>query len=510
MIKQWTVFNLFCSLMFLLLQGCSSSSSSSSSSDTNGLSDTFPNDFAIASPFSSSSNSDSSRLVVKELSKSKVQSATATDLENFSDKVERIDSLINADSIDECTFNFNLFGGGITSPECYGPTLSYTDHPDASGGPDDGQLPSGDLGIWSENEGDQACLAAKMNELISKVEERIDFSVNIFAWLLCVAGVQGKDTLPAVNGSTDLTTEVNNATSETGIGFDFSSATITRLDNDANGNAQYESSLSVTVTDSEKSLDMSLNMRHVPIDEDQYKGRIWTTMSGVFDIGGNCNAPANAQSLIATSIGYERDSDTELKANFESAGFCDPDDADPFTTSKRIDPQNAFDQSSNPGGWANNLNQGIIQTTDSETSIVYRWMAGQNDSHARTFIVNIEPNSDGVQAGCGYFGFTPPTTATSAIIDNLVMICNWAGPSGNHNTNVTEVQRQCVTQNSTTGKFVSDSTRLNISYAPVNSCSYDGSGTTTFGGSGDAISKDLFNRSNITDFSLPTEPTSVF
>ncbi len=522
--SYWKLFLTFAVVVAvsLSLHSCSSSDSSSDSSDssTNGLADAFPSNFAIASPFSSSDSSGSSKLATKS-SLISLAVEEAEELETFNEKVERIDNLITADSIDTCTFPINFFGG-VGNPQCYGPTLAYTDHPDATGGPDDGQLPSGDLGIWTENDSqpgsdgnvDVPCLGAKINELISKVEGKIDFSVNLFAWLLCVANVEGEDTLPAAGETKDMTTLLNEAATSTSLDFEFTSASLQRLDDTDDGSAQYQTSVAgqIEVQDNgaNKTITIDMNMRHVPEAENQYMGRIWNKISGPFDIGGNCNGEQgpSGDALIATSIGYQRLSATELRAEVDAASYCEPS-IDPFTANKRLDPTDTYDQNTNPDGWSDNYNKLFLsESEDNGTSFDYRWQAGRNDSHARILFGTIAPNSDGLTEGCGYFGFDSLTRSSSELTDNVGLICNWAGPGGVHNP-IAKVQRQCVLESSSTGLLESDSSRLKITYAPVNSCSYDGSGTATFGGSAAAIAADLLDRSDISGYVVPTAPEDI-
>ena len=480
----------------LFILSCSSSDSTSTGDDTdNGLSDAFPTSFAISSPFATGDSSSNSKLTFM---------TEPEDFATVEEKIELIDSLLGATSISECNFLFSFFAGAF-EPMCYGPTIDYTDHPDATGGGDEnGQLPSGDVGIYSENEtvgsDEVPCMTAKLDELISKVEERIDFSVNLFAWMMCLAKVEGSDSLPAAGDSTDFTNLVSDNTASTEFPFTVESASLARLD-DCDGDEQYQTSVTGSITDGTKTVEISMNMKHIKGNADNtiYSGRIWNTLKSDFGAEGNCSG-AN-KSMIATSIGYQKTSATALRADLATAEYCN-DTGDPFNSDKTLDVDNKFDSSTNPEGWASNLNvfRTNHDTSDRSDRFIYHWQAGRLDSNPRTFIGDIGEDANGMIDGCGYFGFSPDP-GPGTIPDGI--ICNWAGPNNDH-TRQPYLQRQCITEN-TDGVLVSDASRLNITYAPVNSCEYDGTGTATFNGDGAAILNDLFDIDDLS-FTSPTAP----
>ena len=64
---------------------------------------------------------------------------------------------VNGERSTECALKLEDFQVLATTPECYGPSIDFEGHPDASYAADeDGELPSGDLGIWKEKEGSEA------------------------------------------------------------------------------------------------------------------------------------------------------------------------------------------------------------------------------------------------------------------------------------------------------------------------------------------------------------------
>ena len=112
--------------------------------------------------------------------------------------------------------------------------------------------------------------------------------------------------------------------------------------------------------------------------------------------------------------------------------------------------------------------------------MTFAWQAGTGDSHSRAF--NARTLNDGTNnVGYAWYGFADKFdqtggSHTDAVIDK--MICNWAGPGGDHNVSNTNAQAQKITLNSSNVWAVSED---KITYAPVNSCTYDGTGTFAYG-----------------------------
>jgi hypothetical protein len=74
------------------------------------------------------------------------------DMESAEAKAARMRAMLSPADIKDCAFTFDFFRAPYR-PTCYGPALSFTNHPDANpGDPADGELPPGDLGIWEEYE----------------------------------------------------------------------------------------------------------------------------------------------------------------------------------------------------------------------------------------------------------------------------------------------------------------------------------------------------------------------
>lgn len=500
----------YCKNIFLILTVISLSAffAACSSSDSNGLSGAFPEGFSVSSPYASSSSDSSSRLNSNDLIVAATEEPTVPeDMASAAEKVSSVNTMLNASSMTQCNFLFDFFGQ-VYRPQCFGPELDYTDHPDGGGS---GKLPTGDLGIWLENEtittsaGTETipCAVAKLNELIGKVEQRVDFSIYIFGWMMCVAKVAGEDVLPLAGETKDYASLLAANVAQTDFPLTIEAATITRNE-DCAGHPQYRSTLTGSINDNNKTITISINMLHTQENSANtvYNGIIWSTYKGNLSSGGNCGPSGVAMDAVA--IRYQRATSTDLRAEVEAASFCDST-ANPFTSDYHIDSANTYNASTNLGGWADNFNYFLTNhdTANRLDSYVYKWQAGYMDSHARILAGRIEADSStNLLSGCSYYGYGP--LASNANMAER-MICNWAGP-GNSHTGVSKVQRQCVNENSTTGKLESTAAQLRISYAPVNSCSYDGLATATFGGSGAAIADNLLALDQVS-FTGPVLPT---
>ena len=87
-------------------------------------------------------------------------------------------------------------GGVNAAPDfCFGPRIYYSNHPDAGmnvNPPIDlnGQIPGGDLGIWSstDSSGNQACAAAELNDLLSSDADKTQFVLAVAAEVQYLAG----------------------------------------------------------------------------------------------------------------------------------------------------------------------------------------------------------------------------------------------------------------------------------------------------------------------------------
>lgn len=518
----------------LFFSGCGSSSSSTTedlaTADTT-TSVTVPGDLAVSSPLSSTATTSSlsAKHVAKQAFAPRGDKPGDPQGEHFEAKREALQTLIGGEG--ECGFTLTI--PNVSSPLCYGPTLDYVGHPDATGddeaeGPN-GDLPSGDLGIWDESQGDEACAAAKMNELISKVASKVDNAINVFGVMAC-AGKKADIALPAEGSSVNMASVMDAQMDVPGLTV--SSATIERLDDDSDGNTVYASTVSVTMGFTGDTRTGTMILKHIPTSADNstYKGKLSFTMAtdNAMAGGGNCDE-VNTQSGLSGAveagvIRYEKTSSTSLVYQVDFAQFCGKT-ADPFDANNNILPSDKAVAATNPNGWADNWNHGIFSfnPVDGTGTVAYAWQAGALDGYTR--VLNAETSvTDGVGSGTAYFGFGPDiaTDAGRATIDG--MFCNWAGPNNkrgnNGNIGVSELaQRQTLSR--AAGGTVFTAASSDITFAPSNSCDANAGDGFTYSAQGvpesmdndrtnDAVDldNDLIATSEI-DFTVPTAPADV-
>ena len=441
-----------------------------------------------------------------------------------------------------------------------------------------GDLPGGDTGIWSEynftpdGSTGEACAAAKLTSLISEVSTKIDTATNLFAGMICMAKVEGEDTLPEINETLDLKSILENALPEN---VTVSTATIERLADDTEtGYNVYSSHIAgyVEKGDGSKSANLDIRLIHSRPEESNniYSGKLFYTIKS--EKGGlpgrtpNCESGEDGTKMIAASIAYIKSNDEEIKYHIRTASYCNTD-IDPFDDEHLIDPTKAQQAAEEDGvdlacasystekdiasceeqyalflksctdatggdtdiceeiiierikladtraivmapsadivgtetgakifsadlskkteesktvedGWAGNFNVGTyeVNLVDGTGTYSHAWQARPNDQQTRTLVAKVEKNDDGVVSGCAYFGYGPDIVSDFDNVGTISgFICNWAGPGSEvfgEKTLLPLVQRQCMTRNEN-GIFVSESSKLNIAYAPSLSCNVE-------------------------------------
>ncbi|MCB0308056.1 MAG: hypothetical protein KDD48_01680 [Bdellovibrionales bacterium] len=505
--------NLGAVFLGICIAGCGDSGSD------NGLSESYPSDLVITSPFATGS-------AVEGLTKltSRFQQISEEPLSppDYVEKEQEIQNRIQGSSIADCKFNLALFRPKV-DVTCYGPQLDFMNHVDGddaswpdqnmNGSPD---LPSGDVGIWESTEAstNEPCVVAKINSIVSEAQAYIQTSQDLLASMLCLAKVKGLDTLPALGASSDLTNVFADIRSDA-LPIDAENALIERLD-DIDGRPQYHSRVTAKIGEGTSfgAVSVSTDLYHLPTSTDNatYKGRLTFTFSGAgyATPGGGCSANSE---LIGGSIVYEK-SASGINYQFKRAKYCEEAQAEPFDSSNDLDASNKYNATTNPGGWASdftdfrgNFNPDTLVGTYSAA-----WQAGALDSNTRAFLAQIE-SADQTYNGCGYYGFGPDVEDTN--VGNISgMICNWAGPGNSHTPLTQKVQRQCVDFNRTTKVWESDAALLNISYAPTNDCeinnetsTHDGGGVASFDGE-TVIPNNLLDLSEM-PLSPPTPPSGI-
>lgn len=446
---------------------CSSSSSTDSTGSSNALSETYPSDLAVTSPFAASSSANQARLAVYAV---EAPPTDQMEVMTFEDRREEISQRLEATDVNTCGFTLDLFRPA-PDVSCYGPTINFSGHPDGS--PSSGGLPPFDLGIWEENEGStgEACISAKVNSLVASTQAQVDTATNLITAMLCIANVNGSDALPAAGETKDYLTDIAGAD----LPFEVTTAQVERLEDSSDGKPVYQTTIIGSSSFDTREIAAEIYLKHIPTEADNsaYRGRLWYTISGDVGQGGNCGQ--GGPKLFAVSVLYSKTTAGILSYRMQRAQYCSETAARPFADDFSLDPANKSPGDGGDGvGWSGDFNDATfeINVEDGTGKFAYAWQAGPSDGNTRAFIAEVTAGDDGTISGCGYFGYGPDAES-SDVGEISGMICNWAGPGNVHNPMTAKVQRQCVTRNAE-GKFVSDSDLLAITYAPTNSCNSAG------------------------------------
>lgn len=492
--------------------GSDDASGSGTTATTEAEPSPFPTSLALASPLATSA-SPSASIGRKGLGKAITAYGSATD---------DIAAIINGTSAAACDFDASLFLVQDDDATCYGPEIDFENHPDWTAADpryptDDGRLPVGDLGIWQETDASgEACAAAELNERMDGISSKTNAALQSMASLICVANTNGL-ALPSSSTLT-LTTEMNTMASGAGLGVTFNSASITHAN--ATGRDQYTYALDFTYTSGATTYEITATLVHVAgCDSDGYQGRLSYAVNDTATMG-NCTAGSpSADVTRAGSLLYRKYADTAYQVDARSAVFC-AHNADAFTDGL-VDPSKTYDAATNPDGWADDFNRFVanFDATNMAGQYAFAWQAGRGDGNTRVFNLTLtEDPTTTFMSGAAFFGFGDAITATDGSIDGF--ICNWAGPNGSH-TLTTTAQAQYVSQTSAGGLFGSDSARLAIRYAPVNSCDYAGTGTLLYDTDDDGsltdesattvVTNNLVATTTIADsgFILPAAPANL-
>lgn len=438
------------------------------------VSDAFPTTLAVSSPFELVSSG------------AGVKSSAKAFTSGYSSITSEISAILSGSSIASCAFDPQSFLAKPSRAECYGPTMNYSDHPDGTI-PNSGQLPSGDMGIWNETEATgEACAAAELNSQMEGVSFQTTAAMTSVAAMVCTANVNGAWP-PAAGASIDLTTL---ATPISAPNVVFNTATITL---DSTGNV-WVYDLDFVYTDPTLiPHDITVQLSHEDTSTGG-KGRFTYVADDSF-MGGNCpsaNVTLNG-SLVYSTAG----TDVDLQSRF--GYYCGHGSAG-VSSDGLVDP--SYKYPTYALGWGNNFS---IFTANFDSSTLagqysYRWQAGANDSNSRVF--NIGVNNTTPLTGEAWFGFGNPVTTSNECIDGFY--CSWAGPGFTH-TMSNYAQRQHLTLNTTTGLVEpTNAGASDITYAPTNACTYDGSGSFRYDRDLDG---DLTNETAATN--VVTDPVST-
>lgn len=453
-------------LFFFLLTIISCGGSSVGTSASNPSSTAFPQGLVVASPVELESSTSSSTLI-KGLTKSGLSSVQSTASEVAA---EEINAILDGDEIGDCDWDPTPLLDLPDDATCYGTRVLYENHPDYNasdpGNTKDGQLPPGDVGIWTETtpEG-EACAPAEINARMQGIKGKTTTALKAFASMLCVANVN--NVTLSTNGDVDLTDEMN-ATIEN---VSFESATL--IHDNSSGEDVYSYDLVFSFENNTETHEATLSMTHTPGEtpDTLFSGYFSYTVNATMDMG---NCPAE-EVTYAGSVDYDRDEPSMIKFRADDSIYCDHD-AQAVQESGLLNPADTYDATSNPDGWGNNFTTIIGNQSVDGTGGTYTmsWQAGFGDDHSRTFNFDVDKNSEtNLLTGTAYFGFGAQVQSDSYDGSIEGMICNWAGPGQGEDIHdpVGFVQFQEI-EESEGGILVS--TVSNIQYSPTQDCEYNG------------------------------------
>ncbi|MCB1196914.1 MAG: hypothetical protein R3A45_00735 [Bdellovibrionota bacterium] len=394
---------------------------------------------------------------------------------NFAEKKAVLQNLASGN--DECTFVFPNFVQPFNSPACYGPELFINNHPN---NPLDTQasLPSGDLGIWEENQDAQACAAAKLNAEVGNVGQKVDAALLFVAGMSCLIESESDLKIPEEGNTTNLTTALSDALASDNPNLTITAATIRRLADASDGFEvfQYE----IEAEDS-SGRELKIHLKHHPTNSSgsTFKGKMWTSIETE-----NASEFTNSNSY-AFSLLYEQDEDMlnfqNLATAYESQWLTSDDI---FDGENNIDPTACSGFSS---CWENfSQTIGNIDKKTGYGALSYGWQAGRLDADGSTPLARIfnfyvdDEDQDNINA-YAFFGFGRGFNKDNGTIGSNTInrfICNWAGPMADRSGLENTAQKQVMLYNEASQLF--ESSQALITYAPTNLCTYDGQGTFAF------------------------------
>ena len=491
-------------------RSCTETTSSSSTSTSSGFGHV-PVQSPVDTDGLSAGRPSAARAFLRSMSALAEPVVYYTAAERYEQSVDRINNLLTGTTALSDTFTPNLFFAYDERASCFGPQLLYDNHydatvtsPDATSCIDDTTkscLPTGDLGLWNTTEvsidttstpytvtdSTEACAAAQLNARMEGLKTRSFIALSTVASMI-YAYVNAGNTWPGsvTAGSTiDLTTEMNAA------GYALTTFTSATMAKDAtkelwtyNVELVYNRVVdSVTVPTT-----IILAMEHFS-DTTQtqvYEGLLTYRVNDSEVGGGNCSSTDDI--TRNGSLHYIRNGETDMVYQSRGGEFCDHDTNGLVIALSTIYPTTQLAGSvvtpaeSGALYWSNNFHYFTAEYDPTSANLAgrysYVWQAGNDDSHSR--ILNIGLNSGGA-AGTGetYYGFGASvenmSSTTSPYYGEISgFICNWAGP-GSTKTVHEYAQRQNITQSSTTGIYEPTNTGASdITYAPTNTCLYDG------------------------------------
>ncbi len=452
------VLRAFVLVMFITVVGCSSDSTSDSTSGQ--PTDTvFPTDLAVASPTSGTTASSAPTF---DGQSAKLSSAPSFE-RRYTAATVVINNLLSGGTPLPSVFTPSDFLLTETDAGCFGPKLAFSSHPDGTSTMT--ELPTGDLGIWTETDTStgHACAAAQLTSRMDGMRGRLNMGLMGLAGMLRALYASG-GTLPTAGNTTNVTMPaIPNVT--------FTTASIA-LDATA---AIYTDRLTFTYTDSSSVLhNIDIILQHTPgTSKFSYSGLLTYAVTRQFT-GGNCNSGGTGPVTVIGTLKYVRSSATSMQTTHRSGQFCGSGSTTTarYESDGQLDPTYRGTLPNPPTGWADTFSRfgAEYNPLTLAGSYLYGWQAGPNDSNVRILQLELNPPSGSettAKDGESYYGFGGTIHTSNGDVTGF--ICNWAGP-GNTHVLQPNAQRQFISFDSTSNLWTQPTGGSDIRYAPTNSC----------------------------------------
>lgn len=406
----------------------------------------------------------------------------------------------------------DLFAQNSNNASCFGPQVAYVDH-DNSGSAEDGTLPTGDLGIWRDTEGNtsEPCAAAQLNARLSKVKKQTRQAMLMMAAMRRAIAASSSLSMPTAGNQTDLASSFATTINALLSGASINAATVA-LNSDG---SVYTYRLVISRGTGAAAETAEVVIKHTPgASETAFTGVMSVTVSqlandpafGCTDQTASVGGGTYNRVASVSTLRYNRDGDS-LKFSNRSGQYCGaPSDGSSSHLAElaAVDSNGELDPSVKLSGntrgatlgWRGNFSRfaGDMNKETQAGDFLYVWQAGTGDSHGRAFAVHSAYNSaTDARTLDAYAGYTDQVAGSPSSL--LGMICNWAGPGNNH-TPAALFQRQSMSISASATSWTLGTSK--ISYAPTTSCNssslmsfdQDANGSVT-AGEGASVTHDL-------------------
>ncbi len=375
-----------------------------------------------------------------------------------------------------------------SNAQCYGPSLAYASHENASPpGSAAGTLPGGDLGLWLKYEsGTEPCVTAQLNRRVRGIKAQSMQGLFMMAAMRRVVAASATLDMPAASASTDLSVEF--ATLLHGYAafaeFNVSAATISR---DADSTYTYRLALDNDLAGAGAKLS-EIIMIHTP-------GASSAAFTGVMQIAAfslSADAAMGCSDLIDSATGmykvasigtlkYDR-AGTTMSFNSRSGNYCGHPtsttgtahgaEVAAYTAAGELNPAISLPTKvrGSTKGWVGNFSRfaADFELDSIEGDFIYAWQAGPQDANSRMLAMHAAYNTvTEIRTVQGFFGYAADISTTDGSLAG--MICNWAGPGNSHAT-VSKFQSQTAELAAAATDFIIPAGGSKITFAPTNNC----------------------------------------